>query len=179
MNMNLTIQELQKDHIPYILGYWQNASQEELLAMGIDLNHLSVLDNLGQRLEKQLELANEKKGAFVLVAFIDEQPVGHCYVNNLTYGKDAFMHLHIWKSINLKKGLGSQMVKQSIPHFFEKLKLQTLFCEPAALNPAPNKTLEKIGFKYIKSHTTIPAGWTFEMEVNLWELTLEDFENKF
>ena len=71
------------------------------------------------------------------------------------------------------------MVKQSIPHFFEKLKLQTLFCEPAALNPAPNKTLEKIGFKYIKSHTTIPAGWTFEMEVNLWELTLEDFENKF
>lgn len=177
--MNLTIQELQKDHIPHILGYWKNASQEELLAMGISLNHVSVLDNLGGRLEKQLQLPYEKKGAFVFVAFVGEQAVGHCYVNNLLFGKEAFMHLHIWKSNTHKKGLGSQMVKECIPHFFEKLKLQTLFCEPAAMNPAPNKTLEKIGFRFIKRHTTIPSGWTFQMEVNLWEMTLEDFKNKF
>jgi hypothetical protein len=45
-----------------------------------------------------------------------------------------------------------------------------LYCEPYALNPAPNKTLEKLGFKFLKTYTTIPGWINFEQEVNLWEL---------
>lgn len=175
----ITVREVEKDDIQYIVGYWNNSSTDVLLAMGIDINNIESLKNLGDRLEKQLELSYENKAAFVLVAMIDEKRIGHCYVNNLIYGKEAFMHLHIWKTNMHKKGMGSEMVRQSIPHFFEKLKLQTLFCEPAAMNPAPNKTLERIGFKFIKRHTTIPAGWTFQLEVNHWEMTLESFKTKF
>ncbi len=179
MKSKLTVREVEKNDIQHIVGYWNNSTTEELLAMGIDVNNIEPLKNLGGRLEKQLELSNEDKAAFVLVAMLDEKPVGHCYVNNLIFGKEAFMHLHIWQSTTHKKGIGSEMVRQSIPHFFEKLKLQTLFCEPAAMNPGPNKTLEKIGFKFIKKHITIPAGWTFQLEVNRWEMTLESFQNKF
>ena len=179
MQTKITIREVQKDDIPFIVGYWNNSSTDDLLAMGIDINNIEPLRNLGDRLEGQLELPYKNKAAYVLVVMMDEKRIGHCYVNNLIFGEEAFMHLHIWESNKHKKGIGSEMVRQSIPHFFEKLKLQTLFCEPAAMNPAPNKTLERIGFKLIKRHTTIPAGWTFPMEVNRWKMTLEDFKNIF
>ncbi|MFK8005079.1 MAG: GNAT family N-acetyltransferase [Saprospiraceae bacterium] len=179
MQSEITVREVEKNDIQYIVGYWNNASTEDLLAMGIDVNNIDTLKNLGARLEKQLMLSNEDKAAFVLVALLDKKPIGHCYVNNLIFGKEAFMHLHIWQNNSHKKGMGSAMVRQSIPYFFEKLKLQTLFCEPAAMNLGPNKTLEKIGFKFIKKYTTIPAGWTFQMEVNRWEMTLDYFKNKF
>lgn len=176
MQTGITVREAQKEDIQHIVGYWDNSTTEELLAMGIDVNNIEPLKNLGSRLEKQLKLPNEKKGAFVLVAMVDKKLVGHCYVNNLIFGKEAFMHLHIWQTKSHQKGMGAEMVRQSIPHFFEKLKLQTLFCEPAAMNPGPNKTLERVGFKFIKKHLTIPAGWTFELEVNRWEMDLEDFK---
>ena len=62
-----------------------------------------------------------------MVAIFDGKRVGHCYVNKVSFGKDAFLHLHIWQTGTQKKGMGSEMVKLSIPYFFEKLKLKTLF----------------------------------------------------
>lgn len=174
----IIVREAKKKDIQHIVGYWDNASTEDLLAMGIDVNNIDPLKNLGDRLEKQLALSYEEKTAFVMVAMMNEKLVGHCYVNDLIFGKEAFMHLHIWQSNSQKKGMGAEMVRQSIPHFFNKLKLQTLFCEPAAMNPAPNKTLKKVGFKFIKKHLTVPAGWTFQLEVNRWEMTLESFQNQ-
>ena len=47
------------------------------------------------------------------------------------------------------------------------------------MNPGPNKTMERLGFQFVKRHVTIPAGWQFQLEVNRWELTLEDFRNKY
>jgi hypothetical protein len=47
------------------------------------------------------------------------------------------------------------------------------------LNPAPNKTLEKIGFTFIKSHTCVPGYLNFEQEVNRWEMTHETFKSIF
>jgi RimJ/RimL family protein N-acetyltransferase len=48
-------------------------------------------------------------------------------------------------------------VKKSVPYFFEKLKLKVLYCEPYANNPAPNKTLFKIGSNFEKKYRTIPG----------------------
>jgi RimJ/RimL family protein N-acetyltransferase len=87
------------------------------------------------------------------------------------------MHLHLWKSKNRKKGIGTELVRKSIPFYFENFKIEKLICEPYALNPAPNKTLEKIGFEFIKKYRTIPGSLNFEQDVNRWELTKEKFES--
>ncbi|MEL7119370.1 MAG: GNAT family protein [Bacteroidota bacterium] len=68
------------------------------------------------------------------------------------------MHLHLWKPELRKRGEGTQLVKMSLPLFFETFKLQKLYCEPYALNPAPNKTLPKLGFQFVEQYETIP-GW--------------------
>ena len=60
------------------------------------------------------------------------------------------MHLHLWNTTHRKKGVGSILIKKSLPLFFKNYQLEYLDCEPYALIPAPNKTLEKIGFQFIE-----------------------------
>jgi len=38
------------------------------------------------------------------------------------------------------------------------------------------KVLKKIGFTFVKKHTTIPGSLNFEQEVNRWKLTKEMFK---
>ena len=85
------------------------------------------------------------------------------------------MHLHLWNSKFRLKGVGTKMVNNSLPYFFNILKLKKIYSEPYALNPAPNKALEKIGFNFVKTYTTTPGSLNFEQTVNRWEMTLEDF----
>ena len=67
----------------------------------------------------------------------------------------------------------------TIPYFFKNCRLKKLICEPYAFNTAPNKTLPKIGFEYIKTHRTVPGVVSSEQDVCLWELSTERFNKLF
>ena len=66
----------------------------------------------------------------------------------------------------------------TLPFFFENFKLKKLYCEPYALNAAPNKTLTKAGFNFVKKYSTIPGSISFEQEVNQWEMSYDSFKNR-
>ena len=53
------------------------------------------------------------------------------------------------------------------------LKLKSLFCEPHAFNIGPNRTLQKAGFKYLKTHMTVPGPYNFHQAVNRWVLEVD------
>lgn len=89
------------------------------------------------------------------------------------------MHLHMWDRSNRKKGLGTELLRTSIPFFFENLKLKTLWCEPFAKNPAPNHTLLKIGFKFIKKYETTPGPINLLQEVCQYKMTKNRFKENF
>ena len=48
-------------------------------------------------------------------------------------------------------------MRETVPLYFDALRLRRLFCEPNAFNLAPNRTLQKAGFRYAKTHTTAPG----------------------
>ena len=85
------------------------------------------------------------------------------------------MHLHLWNAGDGGKGFGSHFVKLTLPYFFGNLRLKDLYCEPYALNRAPNNTMEKLGFELVKSETKIPGSFNFKQEVKLWHLTKAAF----
>jgi len=64
----------------------------------------------------------------------------------------------------------------TLPWFFERLELWRIRCEPYAANPAPNKILAKTGFQFVKTWRTKPGWLNFEQEVNLWDLTREQWK---
>ena len=175
--MNLTVREMRKEDILLIAEYWTTADNEHLLNMGVDHNKLPAKDEFINMLTAQLNLPIEQKRSYCIIWEEDGNAIGHCNTNPTNYGKEAFMHLHLWKKEVRKNGIGFTLLKSTIPLFFERLKLQKLYCEPYALNPAPNKTLQKIGFEFEKEYTTIPGFLNFEQPVKRWVLTYEKFKS--
>ena len=173
----LSVREIQEEDIDLIIEYWMNAEPAFLTGMGVDLAKIPDAAEWRDMLLTQIHQPIEEKQSYCIIWLVDDQPVGHSNVNKIIFGEEAYMHLHMWQSPLRKKGYGVELVKKSIPYFFNRLQLQRLFCEPYALNPAPNKTLERSGFSFVKRYLTIPGWLNFEQEVNRWELTPEYFES--
>ena len=175
-NLNIKVREIELEDVDLIADYWLKSKPDFLVKMGVDLNKLPTRKGLSHMLTKQINTPITDKKSFALIWELDGKQIGHSNVNGIEYGKQATMHLHLWKSDNRKKGIGTELVKKSLPFYFEKLEIKKLICEPYALNSAPNKTLEKIGFEFVKKYKTIPGSLNFEQEVNRWELTKEKYE---
>ncbi|GAA4308877.1 GNAT family protein [Nibribacter koreensis] len=176
MKASLEVRELQADDISLIADYWLKSDPDFLVSMGVDLQKLPSREGLTHMLTQQLKAPMSEKMTYALIWLVDGTPVGHCNVNNIQFGQSAYMHLHLWQSATRQQGMGTELVKKSLPFFFENLELHELYSEPYALNIAPNKTLEKVGFTFEKRYVTVPGSLNFEQEVNRWKLTRSDYQ---
>jgi len=176
---NIEVRELESRDIELLADYWMLSDPNHLEAMGVDLSKIPLREDLVTNLRSQLDYSVEKKQSYALIWELNGKQIGHTNVNQIVFGKQAYMHLHLWNSAKRQKGLGVVLVQKSLPYFFEQLNLKTLYCEPYTLNPAPNKILEKMGFEFVKTHVTVPGTLNFEQEVNLWKLTRERYLKKF
>jgi RimJ/RimL family protein N-acetyltransferase len=175
-NFDINVREIELKDIDLIADYWLESEPDFLINMGVDLNKLPTRSGLRKMLTEQVNTSITDKKSYALIWELDGKQIGHSNVNGIEYGKQATMHLHLWESKNRKKGIGTELVRKSLPFYFEQLNIERIICEPYALNPAPNKTLEKVGFEFIKKYKTIPGSLNFEQDVNHWELTKEKYE---
>ena len=175
MNNNLSVREMQETDINLIADYWLQSEKLFLQGMGVDIEKLPSRQQLHDTLLLQLKTPLDKRRSFCIIWEIAGKAVGHCNTNPTYFGKDAFMHLHLWNAPERQKGMGATLIKMTLPVFFEKLKLKRLYSEPYALNEAPNRTLQKLGFTLIREYTTTPGSLNFEQPVKRWELTREKY----
>jgi RimJ/RimL family protein N-acetyltransferase len=80
------------------------------------------------------------------------------------------MHLHIVDPERRKGGVGTTCVRATVKLYFEWLQLERLFCAPNAFNVAPNRTLQRAGFTYVKTHMTVPGWINYRQAVTQWVL---------
>jgi RimJ/RimL family protein N-acetyltransferase len=170
MEPKLSVREIQHSDIPLIADYWLGADEGYLRGMGVDPPKLMRREQWLEMLNAQIAADYPAKKAYAIILEVDGRPIGHCNVNPVEYGKEAFMHLHIWQGADRGQGHGLPLVRMAIPFFFKNLQLERLYCQPYALNPAPNRTLPQLGFSFVKTYTTTPGSHCFEQEVNLWVL---------
>lgn len=169
MDINiLTVREITQKDIPFIAGYWFDSDKDYLKAMGVDILKMPVRNDFIDMLQQQLILPYHEKKAYGVIWLVNDLPIGHSNVNPVEFGSHAYMHLHIWRPEFRKRGYGTELIKLTLPYFFDNLQLKKIYYEPYTLNPSPNKTLEKVGFKFIKEYITTPGSITFEQSVNLW-----------
>ncbi len=174
-NPILSVREMQKQDIDLIIQYWLGANDQFLLGMGVDTGKMPGKEDMRKALSEQLGQPYEEKKSYCIIWQMDGKAIGHSNINKIKFGEEAYMHLHLWTHNLRQKGAGENLVKSTLPFFFKNMKLKKIYCEPYALNPAPNKTLAKAGFEFIKEYRTIPGFLNFEQQVNLWELTHEKF----
>ena len=172
----LTVREMRESDIELIIQYWLNADKAFLERMGADINKIPARDEWRKMLTEQLSQPVEEKKSYCMIWEVDNEHVGHSNVSKIIFGEEAYMHLHMWNAGLRQKGLGTALVKKTLPYYFEKLKLKTVYCEPYALNPAPNNVLKKVGFRFIKEYVTTPGWLNFEQAVNRWELSYDNYK---
>lgn len=175
-DMSLIVREMVKDDIEYFVKYWLDSSTDHLEGMGVDITKRPTRKQIEKLVNDQLEVPIKCRKSYFLTWLINNNPVGCSNVNQIQYGKQAFMHIHLWQTNNRGRGMGTEFIKKSLHYFFENLNLQELFCEPYSLNPAPNKAVEKVGFEFVKQYLTIPGASNFEQIVNQWKITRKKYE---
>lgn len=166
--MNLNVRLMTAPEIDLIINYFWRSTPEELESIGVDPTRLPDPEAWRRRFQAELMKPVEER-ANVLVSWLMEgQPIGFSTADKIVYGEHANMHLHVTQRELRKQGLGVECVRRSVDLYFRELRLKRLFCEPNAFNVAPNRTLQRAGFSYLKSHMTVPGPLNFHQAVTRW-----------
>lgn len=166
--MIISVREMKLSEADLIISYFYHASPEHLEMLGVDPTRLRPQDAWHDFFRHEYSLAIEKRTGFFVIWLSDDFPVGFSSCNKIVYGERANMHLHITEPHRRKQGIGTECVRRSIDIYFDSLKLKALFCEPNAFNTGPNRTLQRAGFKYVKTHMTVPGPMNYHQAVTRW-----------
>ena len=172
------VREMKLSEVHHVLDYFLTAEHEFLLSMGVDPARMPDRPAWFKLLQDDFDRPLPDRKFFYVVWEFEGRPVGHSHFNEIVYGEEAYMHLHLWQPTLRKAGLGTFFVWESVKMIFDRFPLKQLYCQPYALNEAPNRTLRKIGFEFLRAYETSPGWISFPQEVNLWRLTKEDFNKR-
>ena len=154
-----------------MVDYFLSADDAYLWRLGADRSKFPSRDEWLRQALADRESPDEHKDRLYVAWIYNGRAVGHSSVNQIKIGEQAYIHLHLWDPTLRKSGLGTEFFRKSVDFYFERLHLKRLFCEPHAENTAPNKLLQRVGFRFVKRHRTAPGLINFEQEANLYELT--------
>ena len=159
-----------REEYELMLDYFYRADESLLHGMGVDRLKLPQRDKWIEALLDDHEKPDNERDRFYLVWIFRRQRIGHSSINKIIHGREAHIHLHLWNSELRKAGLGTEFVRKSAHFFWERFQLKKLLCEPWVENPAPNRVLEKLGFKFVRRYRTTPGPINYEQDVNRYEL---------
>lgn len=171
----IAVRELKSKEAELVVKYFHNASNDFLKGMGVDRDKLPKFDEWVKLIQDNVTRPMEDKEFFYVLWMFENQPIGHSNINKIKFGQEAYMHLHLWNSEKRHQGIGTSLLRLSLPYYFSNFKLNELFCEPHSNNAAPNKTLEGLGFELVKQYETIPGWINFHQPVNRWRMTRNGF----
>lgn len=166
--MTLTVREMAGSEIDIVIEYFFKSTPEFLEILGVDPTRLPAPERLRERFAYERALPIEQRAGVAVIWLLDDRPIGFSTSDKIAYGEQANMHLHVVDPERRNRGHGVECVRRSVDIYFERLKLKRLFCEPNAFNVAPNRTLQKAGFKYLKTHMTVPGPLNYHQAVTRW-----------
>lgn len=166
--MKIEVREMKADEAPGVVDYFHSSTPEHLEMLGVDPTRLPARDEWLSTLEQDFGLPVSDRRGYLVIWIVDGNAIGFSSCDKIVFGDQANMHLHVALPEQRQRGIGAKCVEQSVKIFFEALQLNRLFCEPNAFNVGPNRTLQKAGFKYMKTHTTVPGSLNFRQAVTRW-----------
>ncbi len=175
----IAVRNLEHSDHERIVDYFLNSEPDFLIKLGVDILKLPPKQEWLDILDSNATLNIEHKKFFYIIWLIENKPVGHSNINKIVFAEEAYMHLHMWNQVTRQKGIGLEFLKLTLPYYFDTFQLKNLFCEPCASNMAPNKTLEKLGFDFVRSYETIPGWINSYQTVNRWVLTKDKFHSLY
>jgi RimJ/RimL family protein N-acetyltransferase len=164
----VNVRPMQLSEVDLRINYFHDASDEHLLTLGVDRTLLPSREKWRQFYEADDPRPLAERINYSLLWELDQEVVGFSSTDRIDFGEEAFMHLHIISPAQRWSGLGTEFVKRSVAIYLRDLKLRRLFSEPNAFNVAPNRTLQRAGFKYLFTHEATPSSINFPQVTTRW-----------
>lgn len=158
------------------VDYFLGATDDELHTMGVGRDLLPTRDDWLASLRTDAARPIAERDADGVIWELGDATVGFSTTDRIVIGHEAFMHLHVIMPELRRRGLGTRLVQLSARHYFGKFGLEVLHCEPNALNAAPNRTLQRAGFRYEFSYETTPTPINFPQIVTRWTLRRSELD---
>ena len=168
--MNLEVRAMTLDETGILIDYFHSSTPEHLELMGVDPTRISPTAVWSARFKELFALPVAQRPSFYVIWLCDDRPIGFSSCDKIVAGSHANMHLHVTEPALRQSGIGTACVARSAEIYIKTFELERLFCEPNAFNVAPNRTLQKAGFKYLKTHMTVPGPLNYHQAVTRWVL---------
>ncbi len=168
--MSLVVREMSASEVGLIIDYFHGSTPEHLELLGVDPTRLPPAEPWRARYSRECDAPVRERSALLVLWELDGAPIGFSTADKIVYGEQANMHLHVVDPQRRGSGIGSVCVRKTADIYFERLELERLFCEPNAFNVAPNRTLQSAGFRYVKTHMTVPGPLNYHQAVTRWVL---------
>ncbi len=175
--MNVLAREMDLSEIEMVPDYFHRSTPEHLEMLGVDPTRLPSPRDWLEGIRRGYSLPLEQRGFLLVTWLCDQRPIGFSSCDKIVFGARANMHLHVIEPTRRQQGVGTACVKQSVEIYFDKLKLKQLYCEPNAFNVGPNRTLQNAGFKYLKTHMTVPGPLNYHQAVTRWVIDRSNVAN--
>jgi RimJ/RimL family protein N-acetyltransferase len=166
----VVVRPMRLDEVDVRIDYFHGASEEYLTRLGIDRALLPSKDAWRAYYEEDFARPLAERETYNLAWELDGRIVGFSSVDHIELGEGAFMHLHIVEEPRRRSGLGTEFVRRSVDEYFRALELQRLFSQPNAYNVAPNRTLQRVGFRYVFTEEMQPSFINFPQPITRWVL---------
>jgi RimJ/RimL family protein N-acetyltransferase len=168
--MKLSVREMKFEEAGMIINYFHQSTPEHLEMLGVDPTRLLPPEKWLEYYRREYSQPIDKRKTFLVIWKSGDAPIGFSTADKISYGREAYMHLHILDPEQRNAGNGTACVKETSRIYFDAFKLDRLFCEPNAFNVAANRTLQSAGFKYMKTHKTVPGPLNYHQPVTRWML---------
>jgi RimJ/RimL family protein N-acetyltransferase len=165
-----TVREMTLSEVDLRIDYFHNATDDHLRVLGVDRALLPSRDSWQAFYEADYARPIAERLNYTLAWELAGRIVGFSSTDNITFGEQAFMHLHIIESGDRRVGMGTEFVRLSAVQYFRVLTLQRLYCQPNAFNVAPNRTLQRAGFRYEFTREMQPSPINFPQPITRWIL---------
>ena len=172
------VREMRLEEVHIRIDYFHQATDAYLRTLGVDRAKLPAFAGLRDAYEADLSRPLHERTGYALVWELDGEVVGFSSADRISFGDEAHMHLHILEPGRRRSGLGSRFVPLSAAEYFDTFDLRRLYCEPNALNVAPNRTLQRVGFRYDRSHECTPSPINFHQVTTRWVLEREWLDSR-
>ena len=166
--MTLSVREMRVDEVNIVVDYFHGSTDDHLERLWVDRAKLPAPDDFVGILQRDFERPVQERDRLLVIWESDDRPVGYSSCDTITVGEQAKMHLHVLEPEDRRRGVGTECVRQSVRIYFDRFDLQRLFAEPNAYNTAPNRTLQRVGFRFVHTHVTVPGWLNFEQPVTRW-----------
>jgi len=109
-----------------------------------------------EKIRSDIRLPWNRTVLYVMWLF-ENKPIGHSNINNIVYGQEAYMHLHLWAPRNATRhryvapAPVAAVLLQELQA--QRTLLRTLFTQYRS-----EQDLERMGFELVKKYETTP-GW--------------------